>query len=60
MTIDQIRDEVEVQGLGLLERDEADRALLAHGGITPEDVKAVTVTFNTDGGRPGINIAFEV
>jgi hypothetical protein len=60
MTIDQIRDAVEEQGFGLLPREDADRALLAHGGITPEDVKRVTVTFNTDDGRPGVNISFEV
>jgi hypothetical protein len=60
MTIDQIRDAVEDQGLGLLPREDADRALLAHGGISPEDVKGVKVTFGMIDGRPGVDIAFEV
>jgi hypothetical protein len=57
MKIEDIRREVVAQSFEILQPEDADRALLAHGGITPEDVKGVTVSFT----EPiGIDIAFEV
>jgi hypothetical protein len=59
MTIDEVRAEVVNQALEIgviLPESDADNALLAGGGITPEDIKRVTVTL----GAFGVNIAFEV
>lgn len=57
MTIEDIEDAIIFQSYGILTAEDARNALLAHGGISPQDVKGVTVTF-TD--NAGMDIAFEV
>ncbi len=56
MTIDEIKAEVRGQSCGLLTDGDAVMALLANGGVSPDDVESVEVTPSGF----GFNIAFVV
>lgn len=60
MTIDEISREIRRQTVGLLNDGEityaTELALQAHGGISPEDVQRVTVTYDSG----NLDIAFAV
>lgn len=49
MTIDEISTEIKTQAFGLLSEDEINGVIVtmlwAHGGIDPEDISGVVVTF---------------
>jgi len=53
MTFEEIGDEIRTQTLGLLDEFDVQQAinncLLVNGGITPEDVERVAVTFQPAG-----------